>query len=192
MTLHRTCPLEIFLKAPSSKPGHDRAFAFELELALGGESSDVDPESGMLINLVQVDAILAKVKQLWLQRSTLISLQEVLMESMQLVLAESTSKISLQRLCFYEKRGWYFGWEHGLFRGQRTLLETVAGIFSIDTTSVWSGLDAELEQVSQLITGTVERWSGKELAQKVLELNPSLLSVRVEHCVSREVWRVNA
>jgi hypothetical protein len=153
MTLHRTCPLEIFLN-PFAKPGTVRAFAFDLELAVGGDAAEVDADSGMLVNLVQVDAYLARVQGYWQKRPAAASLQEVLQETRQLLVAETgRDGVPLQRLCFYEKRGWHFGWENGLFCGHREWRETSTGVYSVETVSVWSGVEAEASKLTDAEAG---------------------------------------
>jgi hypothetical protein len=213
MTLHRTCPLEIFLNS-FAKPGTVRAFAFDVELAVGSEAAEVDADSGMLVNLVQVDAYLARVQGYW-QKRPAASLQEVLQETRQLLVAETgRDGVPLQRLCFYEKRGWHFGWENGLFCGHREWHETTTGVYSVETVSVWSGVDAEAskftdaeaskltdEEASQCTNAEASAQSigarktdaplgAKALALEVFAQNPSLLRVRVQHATSREQWEL--
>lgn len=206
MTLHRTCPLEIFLNS-FAKPGTVRAFAFDVELAVGSDAAEVDADSGMLVNLVQVDAYLARVQGYWQKRPAAASLQEVLQETRQLLVAETgRDGVPLQRLCFYEKRGWHFGWENGLFCGHREWHETTTGVYSVETVSVWSGVDEEASQLtdaeaSQFANAEASAQSigarktdapigAKALALEVLAQNPSLLRVRVQHATSREQWEL--
>jgi hypothetical protein len=189
LTLHRTAPLALTL----TKPGETRAFAFAVELGLGkgaGRVADVDPESGMLVNLMQMDEILKELAMHWrtAKADSMLSLVDQSLAFVKTSLkkwsveTDSKSKhvvpsprgLFLQRLCFYERRGEFFGWQNGFFCGRRDYRETAAGVQLLEAQFLGA------ESVPSLFLG-----SETDLANgEVFRNNLSLMSLRIEECGS--------
>lgn len=149
LTLHRTHSLNLALK----KPGSIRAFAFDVELGLGkrrasiaesltesnaesvAEPNPVDPESGMLLNLVRVDELLEDLAK-ELGRATFASTMKVLEHSIGFLNQEllRDDGVVLTRIVFKEKRGEFFAWDGEYFCGRSQILEFGQAIFYVEAT----------------------------------------------------------
>ncbi|WP_415061935.1 hypothetical protein [Bdellovibrio sp.] len=100
----REIPISIVIEAA---PSQRRGFLFHLA---AGFSKDVDPLSGMTVNLMAVDQWLSDLK-VNLEKAAFISFAEV-MAVARLTLLERANKeaATLQSLSFREERGWAFSW----------------------------------------------------------------------------------
>lgn len=110
-----------------TKPGTSRAFVFDVEVGVGRGSGEIDPLSGMLVNLTEVDTLLAALADFWRQGPppSWYSLENLLTTSRDFMEnALQARGCFLQELCLREKRGFWLGSRRGaLFMGREVIRE---------------------------------------------------------------------
>jgi len=118
---HRSKNIEVKIQKPETL----RAFAFEVQAGFGRATEpQVDPDSGMLINLVIVDEMLVALAGEWaLHQWT--SLTELLTASEKFLSERASSQgVVLEELCLKEIRGFWLGSKKGsYYMGQEEILE---------------------------------------------------------------------
>jgi hypothetical protein len=177
LTFNRSQTIEVKIK----KPGTSRAFVFDLEIAVArGSEPQVDPLSGMLLNLVDVDAILAELHNTLsggaagegktaLEAS---SFQSLLEKSHDFTAAKLKSKgCVLNEICFREKRGFSFGWKTGmLFMGHTETREWAGGVCRFESERSFDESSLESQKLNMAST-----------TAELLKANPHLKSLIIEN-----------
>lgn len=175
---HRSSTIEVKVQ----KPDTTRAFVFDVQVGFSKDEPQVDPLSGMLINLVKVDQMLRDLAKLWSQRKWS-SCKELLEKSKEFF--EACAKIEgvfLEELCLMEKRGFWLKWHSDrLLMGQEVLREINETVYRLHFESAFK--DSTLEQQSLQFENAEEL-----LSQRIFYKNQELESLEVENLVSREKW----
>lgn len=201
LSLHRSQKMAVNI----TKPGFEtRAFVFDvaLGLRLGRDTAkddllldlQVDPLSGMLVNLVQVDQILQELAQLW-DSKIWSSLAVLLMESQKFLEArvarESafvpvTGKLAVEELCLHEKRGFWLKSQPGkpgnLLSGREEIRELDSKLFRI--RSQYSFNENHWEQQNLKVSSVEDLFS-----EQVFLTNPGLDSIEIEDLATSEKWQ---
>jgi len=122
LTFNRSQTFEVKIQKPESV----RAFVFDLEIAVGKPTAPaVDPKSGMLLNLLEVDAILANLRNSLPPQESLQALVDYCRGFLQAQL--QAHGCVLQELCLHEKRGFWIALKSGSL------------VMGVDETQEWSG-----------------------------------------------------
>jgi hypothetical protein len=179
LTLHRTGLVEVQI----TKPGVNRAFVFDLELGVGQAQSVIDADSGMLVNLVQVDEWLFVLSNL-LQTQSFGSVREFVEVSLGFLREQVTATaaafdlkdVFVSRVLFHEKRGLFFGWDQFYFFGQSEYAETKEGVHHLKSFFRWN----ESEESPAFLNLTK-----LPVDEVVFKEHPALYKVEIEHLVSR-------
>jgi hypothetical protein len=179
-----------------SKPGFEtRAFVFDVALGLKKDlasgalplESQVDPLSGMLLNLTQVDQILQELVKLWDSKSWS-SLAALLLESQKFLTDQLAGKLAVAELCLCEKRGFWFKSQPGkrgeFFCGREEIRELDAKLFKIRYQYLFD--ENHWEQQNLKVS------SGDDLfSEKVFQDNPGLDSIKIEDLATSEKWHLS-
>lgn len=176
------------------KPDSSRAFVFDVQVGFTKGNSLVDPLSGMLINLVWVDQILAELALVWSQGSWK-CLGDLLKASRKFLESKAQNEgVLLAELTLREKRGFWVASKAGaFFMGREVLRELEGQLYRLrmesafkessdeflDESSDESGLEEQdllLEKAEDLQSGTI------------FVKNPSLQSLDIENLGTGERW----
>lgn len=125
ITFNRSQVIEVKIQKPESV----RAFVFDLEIAVAKPTEPaVDPMSGMLLNLVEVDAILTNLRNSLPPQESLRALVDYCSAFLQAQL--SIHGCVLQELSLREKRGFWVASKSGaLVMGREETQEWSGGVW---------------------------------------------------------------
>lgn len=173
LTFNRSHTVEVKIQ----KPGISRAFVFDLEVAIAKPSEpQVDPMSGMLLNLVDADAVLTELHNTF---SSVDSFQSLLEKSRDFVSAKLNVKgCALNEICFREKRGFSFGWKAGaLFMGHVETREWAGGLYRFESERAFDEGIVESQKLALAPT-----------AAEIFKANPQLRSLITENLGTGEKY----
>lgn len=173
LTFNRSQTIEVKIQKPDSV----RAFVFDLEVAVARPAEpQVDPLSGMLLNLVDVDGILADLR---VGLPVVNSVQALLEKSRDFLSKRLVSKgCELHELVLREKRGFWCGWRAGaLVMGHEETREWSGGVWRFSSER---GFD-ELALEKQTLTLAAD-------AEAIFNENASLRLLVVENLGTGEKW----
>ena len=171
LTFNRSHTVEVKI----TKPGANRAFVFDLEVAIAKPSEPpVDPMSGMLLNLVDADAMLAELHNTFPSAD---SFQSLLEKSRDFISAKLKAKgCVLNEICFREKRGFSFGWKAGaLFMAHNEVREWAGGVYRFESERAFEESLVENQQLNLAAT-----------VVEIFALNPLVQSLVIENLGSGE------
>jgi hypothetical protein len=170
LSFHRSRTMSFHLK---QKPGKVRAFVFDVGIGLTKQPDMVDPESGMLVSLVKVDALLAQLKG-FLSGPQWPDFGKVLEESLNLLRTSLAADEGIvQELRFREKRGFAFGWRQQSFMSLEETLELEGDLYRVEATSSFNE-DALAQKL--IVKSKLELFS-----ESSFSANPGLLEIQIEH-----------
>lgn len=168
---HRSRTMNITL----TKPGGTRAFVFDAAIGVNVASGDVDPNTGMLVDLGRVDGWLDDLAELWKARKW-DSFQTVLTESVEMLKSMvRLDQVTLSELSLLEKRGILIGWREvdGFYMGKNARFEFKNELFQISVRERFH--EARLfEKISDLHKSLIED-------EGHFNLFPDLLRVEIEN-----------
>ena len=168
---HRSRTMNLTL----TKPGETRAFVFDASIGVQAPAGDVDPDTGMLVDLLQVDGWLGDLAELWGARRW-DSLQAVLAESIQMLKnMVRLDRVILSELILVEKRGIMIGWREvdGFLMGKNARFEWKNELYQMSVRELFQ--EARLfEKISDLHKSLVEDEGN-------FNLFPDLLRVEIEN-----------
>lgn len=175
LTFNRSQTIEVKIQ----KPDAVRAFVFDLEVSVARPTApQVDPMSGMLMNLVDVDGILADLRK---SLPAVASLRELLEKCRVFLSARLKAHgCELSSVCLREKRGFWLAWQAGtLVMGTVETREWSGGVFGFASARDFD--ESAIESQGLVIAaGVVD-------AVAVLKAN-SLRSLTVENLGTGEKW----
>lgn len=177
LTFNRSHTVEVKIQ----KPGTSRAFVFDLEVAIAKLSEpQVDPMSGMLLNLVDADAILTELHN---TLSSAASFQALLENSCDFVSAKLKAQgCALTEICFREKRGFGFGWRAGaLFIACAETREWNGGVYRFESERPFDESLVENQKLTLAAT-----------AGEIFKANSSLQSLVIENLGTGEKYLFGA
>ncbi|WP_413290907.1 hypothetical protein [Bdellovibrio sp. HCB337] len=165
------------------KPDETRAFVFDVQMGLAKSAAPaVDPQSGMLLNLVKVDPMLTDLAQVWASESWH-SLGDLLQKSQNYLSVQAKNEgVVLNELCLREKRGFWMRWSDGrLCMGREALKELDGMLYKISWERAFFEETLEDQEISV--------GSAKELFSDIIfQKNSSLDVVEVENLATSEKW----
>jgi len=173
LSFHRSRKMAIRI----GKPGQVRAFVFDVALGVTKASEpQVDPESGMLLNLVKVDEILAKLESFTgsCEWSSFAELLNETRKHAETLLQKETA--SLSEISFNEKRGFFVKWHQVHLMGYEEILELDQELFKVRCESNFSE-----EDVCQQLAIVK---SSELFSDELFEKNLALQSLEVEALAS--------
>lgn len=176
LTFNRSQTIEVKIQKPDSV----RAFVFDLEVAVAKATEpQVDPMSGMLLNLVDVDGVLTDLR---VGLPPVTSVQGLVTTCRDFLSARLRVKgCELDSLVLREKRGFWCGWKAGAFvMGHEETREWSGGVWRF---SGERGFDEALLEKQVLGFGAD--------AEAVFKANASLRSLVVENLGTGEKWSFN-
>lgn len=178
LSLHRSQTIQVLIQ----KPAQTRAFVFDVQIGLGKPTPAVDPQSGMLLNLVRIDPMLAELGEMWLGQSWM-SLIDLLQKSQQYLAARARNEgVLLQEVCLREKRGFWLKWtEQSLLMGRESVLELEGALYKLSWES--SIREEDLENSKLSLNSAQDLFT-----ETVFQKNPQLQSLEVENLATREKW----
>lgn len=140
LSFHRSQTFEIKIQKPESP----RAFVFDVAIGVTKPAPEVDPLSGMLLNLVDVDAVMSALHNFWSSQSWT-SLQSLAEKSRDFVAAElAKKKTELSEIILHEKRGFWLGWRGGEWlMGREEMRELGGHLYRLQFES--SFVEAQIE-----------------------------------------------
>lgn len=175
LTFNRSQTIEVKIQ----KPDAVRAFVFDLEVSVARPTaSQIDPMSGMLMNLVDVDGILADLRK---SLPAVTTLRELLEKCRVFLSARLKAHgCELAAVCLREKRGFWLAWQAGTFvMGAVETREWAGGVFAFASERDFDEAGIE-SQALVIAAGVVD-------AASILKVN-SLRSLTVENLGTGEKW----
>ncbi len=179
LSLHRSHKITLDIARPEDET---RAFVFDVSLGLGKDPSQVDPLSGMLFNLIQLDQILLELTNI-LNSKTWSTISAMFLASQEFIETRGTALGAVAELCFYEKRGFWFKSQLGKFlSGREEVCELDSKLFRIRyqfpfDENHWEQQVFKVKNVNDLFS------------DKVFQDNPGLETIDVENLATSERWR---
>lgn len=172
LTFNRSQTIEVKIQ----KPDAVRAFVFDLEVSVGRPADpQVDPMSGMMVNLVDVDGILTDLQK---SLPAVGSLRELLDKCRVFLSARLKAHgCELSSVCLREKRGFWFAWRSGDFvMGAVETREWAGGVYTFASARDFD--EAGIESQGLVLAAD---------AAAILKAN-SLRSLTLENLGSGEKW----
>lgn len=176
LTFNRSQTIEVKIQ----KPDAVRAFVFDLEVAVAKPTEpQVDPMSGMLLNLVDVDGILTDLR---MGLPPVTSVKALLETCRDFLSSRVKSKgCELHSLILREKRGFWCGWKSGAFvMGNEETREWAGGVWRFSSER---GFDEALIETQAL------NFAGNPAdVEAVFKAHIFLHSLTVENLGTGEKW----
>jgi hypothetical protein len=181
-----------------TRPGFDaRAFVFDVALGLRLSADlplelQVDPLSGMLINLVQMDELLQELEQMWGAKSWN-SLSVLLEESRKFLVGRVPQEpgahpLTLYEIALTEKRGFWLKWQvqnaGRFFQGYEEIRELDTKLFRFRSEYLLHEDGWEQQRLKYLkVISTNDLFS-----EKIFQDNPGLHSLEIENLTTSKKW----
>jgi len=162
------------------KPDATRAFVFDVEAGITKPAPQVDPPSGMLLNIVDFDAVMVELHNLW-HLQTWSSLQTLLEKSREFLAGRFAKHgCALTELTLREKRGFWLKWYgQGLLMGHEEIQEVAGNLYRLSSEEAF--VESQVETQKRVVIGA-------EFFQDVFKSNPHLQSLFVENFGNSEKW----
>lgn len=182
MILYRSKTLEIKIEKPDSR----RAFVFDVEVGVSKSDPAVDPMSGMLLNLVDLDAAMADLQKFW-QTQAWGSLQDLL-ESSRDFLSALFAKHGcfLHELCLREKRGFWVAWTQSSQRvmGREEVSELGGRLFRLRWQKAFKESEVDFLSLAIDSSDLTQGW------EHLFESRTELQSLEVEDLGHGKKWSI--
>lgn len=182
MILIRSKTLEIKIQ----KPETTRAFVFDVEVGVGRNGPAVDPMSGMLLNLVDLDAVMSELQKFW-QAQPWSSLQTLLEKSQDFLSALFAKQgCFLQAVCLREKRGFWLSWSPSsqVLMGREAVQELSGRVFRLRWQKAFKECEVESLSLSVSSNDTHQGW------EHFFESHTELQSLEIEDLGRGEKWSI--
>lgn len=178
LSFHRSHKMSVKIQRPDAV----RAFVFDVEVGIGKKEPSIDPLSGMLLNLLKVDAILRDLQKLWQSRQWG-SLADLLAESQSFLQSRfQVEDVILREVFLREQRPLWLGWRLGQsLMGGAVLREAQESLYQLQWESFF---EESLWETQALQVDT----KGPLSAEDILKKNPNLLAVEWQNLASSEKW----